>query len=101
MKTTQASKSGYVFMLKRLFPIREGNFLALVRLLEGAEAELYLIPSTVWRDPAPPFTSPDYEGKKSPPEYGLYLNAASLQRLRPYLFRNVLPGLLAGTWPSQ
>lgn len=101
VKTTRATKSGYIFMQKRLFPIRNGNFLALVRLLEGAEAELYLIPSTVWRDPVPPFTSPDYEGKKSAPEHGLYLNPASLERLRPYLFRNVLPGLLAGTWPSQ
>lgn len=87
-------------MLKRLFPIREGNFLALVRLTEGFEAELYLIPSTAWRDPVAPFSSPDYEGKKSMPEHGLSLSSASFERLQPYLFRNVLHGLLSGMWPE-
>lgn len=99
VKTVRVAKPGYVFMTKRQFPIRAGTFLALVRLAEGLEAELYLIPSLVWRDPVPPFRSPDYEGKKSAPEHGLSIGPSTFTTLRPYLFQSVLPGLLSGQWP--
>ncbi|WP_456687037.1 hypothetical protein [Bradyrhizobium sp. P5_C11_2] len=100
VKTVRSAKPGYVYMAKRNFPIRAGTFLALVCLAEGAEADLYLIPSLAWRDPAPPFSSRDYEGKKSEPEHGLSISTAVLPKLRPYLFRSVLPDLLSGAWPS-
>lgn len=101
VKTIRAAKPGYIFMRKRHFEIRADTFLALVHLAEGVEAALYLIPSVVWRDPVPPFASRDYEGKKSEPEYGLSIGPATLPGLRQYLFPNVLPALLAGTWPSS
>ena len=100
VKTVRAAKPGYLFVTKRQFPIRAGAFLGLVHLAEGAEANLYLIPSQVWREPRPPFTSRDYEGKKSEPEYGLSIAPATFPALRPYLFQNVLPGLLSGAWPE-
>lgn len=100
VKTVRAAKPGYVFMSKRLFPIRAGAFLALVLLAEGSEADLYLIPSLVWREPVPPFSSRDYEGKKSEPEYGLSLSPATIPKLQPYLFQNVLSGLISGAWPG-
>lgn len=98
VKTVRAAKPGYVYMAKRNFPIRAGTFLALVCLAEGSEADIYLIPSLAWRDPAPPFSSRDYEGKKSDPEHGLSINSSTLPKLRPYLLRSVLPGLLSGDW---
>jgi hypothetical protein len=101
VKTVRAAKSGYIFMRKRHFSIRSDTFLALVHLAEGAEADLYLIPSLAWRTPSPPFSDRDYDGKKSEPEYGLTISPAALQRLQPYLFANVVHELVAGTWPSQ
>ncbi len=37
---------------------------------------LFLFPSLAWAEPKAPFTSYDYEGKKSKPEYGLNLHKA-------------------------
>lgn len=88
-------------MAKRHFPIRASTFLALICLAEGAEADLYLIPSLAWRLPAPPFSSRNYEGKKSEPEHGLSINPATLSKLRLYLFRSVITGLLSGRWPND
>jgi hypothetical protein len=101
VKTVRAAKPGYIFMRKRHFSIRSDTFLALVHLAEGAEADLYLIPSLVWRSPSPPFADRDYEGKKSEPEFGLTISPAALQKLQPYLFSNVVRELVAGTWPIQ
>lgn len=100
VKTVRAVKTSYVFMSKRLFPVRTGAFLALVHLTEGSEADLYLIPSLAWRDPVAPFSSRDYEGKKSEPEYGLSLSPATIPKLQPYLFQRVLPEVLSEAWPS-
>lgn len=99
VKTVRAAKPGYMFMTKAQFPIRVGLFLALVRLAEGSEAELYLIPSLAWRDPVPPLRSPDYDGKKTPPEHGISIGPSTFTALRPYLFQSVLPRLVSGEWP--
>ena len=73
---TVRSATGYVFMRKRHFTIEPNRYLALVVLVEGHEPALYLIPSTAWRAPAAPFSSRDYPGLKSEPEYGLALSPA-------------------------
>ncbi|KAB1068829.1 DUF4365 domain-containing protein [Methylobacterium planeticum] len=101
VKSVRAAKPGYTFMRKRHFPIRADTLLALVHLAEGVEAVLYLIPSLVWRNPVWPFTSPDYEGKKSEPEHGIWIKPETFPKLEPYLFPNVLPQLIAGTWPRE
>ena len=87
VKTVRAAKSGYIFMRKRHFSIRSDTFLALVHLAEGAEADLYLIPSLAWRTPSPPFADRDYEGKKSEPEYGLTISPEHFKRYSPTCFR--------------
>lgn len=99
VKTIRPVKTSYVFMRKRHFPIRADTFLALVVLVEEAEAVLYLIPSLAWRDPVSPFTSPDYEGRKSEPEHGLSIGPTTLPKLQQYLFPAILPKLVAGAWP--
>jgi len=42
------------------------------------------IPSLDWLDPSPPLKSPDYQGLKSHPEYGIRIGPASLDALRRY-----------------
>lgn len=86
VKTVRLARSSYVFMRKKHFPISPDRYLALVTLKQGEEPELYLIPSTVWADPAAPFVSRDYEGKKSDPEYGLTASAKNLNQLGIYRF---------------
>ena len=76
--------STYVFMRKAYFAPAPTLALALALFREGAEPDLYLIPSTVWLDPKSPFVSREYEGLKSPPEYGLNLSAGALTTLEPY-----------------
>lgn len=62
---------GYVFMHKEKFSLREPLYLALGLLFEGKLPELYLIPSTAWREVNTLFVSRDYEGLRSQPEWGL------------------------------
>lgn len=86
VKTIRTSKPGYVFIRKKHFGLETNRFLALVLLTEGAEPSMYMIPATAWLDPKPPFTSPDFEGLRSDPEYGLSISSAALQALEPYRF---------------
>ena len=83
---TMRGATGYVFMRKPHFTIEDNRYLALVLLAEGAEPEMYLIPSTKWREPLPPFSSRDYPGLKSEPEYRLALSPSALEWLRAYRF---------------
>src|SRR5690606_731406 len=72
VKTIRLSKAtSYVFMRKKLFPISDNRFLALVVVrAEISDPTIFLIPSTVWAKPGGPFASRDLIGKKSDPEYG-------------------------------
>lgn len=73
-------------MRKRHFTIESNRYLALVLLVEGLEPALYLIPSTAWREPVAPFSSRDYPGLKSEPEYGLALSPAAMRQLGAFSF---------------
>lgn len=78
--------NSYIFMRKAFFVPSPDLFLAIALFTEGAEPDLYLIPSTVWLEPMPPFVSRDYENLKSAPEYGLNLSKAAQVALEPYRF---------------
>ena len=97
---TARSATSYVFMRKRHFTIEANRYLALVMLIEGGEPEMYLIPSTAWREPLPPFSSRDYPGLKSEPEYGLALTPAALQRLQAFRFTGRLLDVPESERPS-
>lgn len=86
VKTVRLGKApSYAFMRKRLFPINDSRYLALVVIAdEGSEPALFLIPSSVWATPKAPFSSRDFEGKKSDPEYGISISRTTLPMLAPY-----------------
>jgi hypothetical protein len=81
---------GYVFMQKSKLVLDENTFIAFGLLLEGKPPLLYLIPSTVWRNPGPAFVSRDYEGKESDPEWGINVSTRNLPYLNPYLFATTI-----------
>lgn len=60
----------YVFMRKSVFPLDESRHLALVRLTDERWPIVYLIPATVWLTPDVVFSSRDFVGKKSAPQWG-------------------------------
>jgi hypothetical protein len=72
------AKSGYVFMRKETFALEQWVALSLAVFESPADTTptLFLFPSLAWAEPKAPFTSYDYEGKKSKPEYGLNLRKA-------------------------
>ncbi len=87
--------SGYVFMQKTKFALRDSLYLAFGLLLEGNSPELYLIPSRVWGNPTGVFVSRDYEGLKSSPEWGLNVSRKNMPLLEPYRFEAVVTKLCA------
>jgi hypothetical protein len=60
--------SGYVFMQKEKFSLRDNLYLALSLFSEGCPPNLYLIPASVWLSPNQVFVSRDYTGLQSKPE---------------------------------
>jgi hypothetical protein len=87
VKTLRPPAGNYVFMRKKHFVISPSRYLALVMLHEGkAEPDLYFIPSRCWLDPQPPFSSRDYVGLKSQPEFGLAVNGKNMDQLQRFRF---------------
>lgn len=87
VKTLRTVKPTYLFLRKKHFTLAPNRYLALVLLREGAEPDMFLVPSRVWLNPAAPFSSRDYEGRKSEPEYGLIVSPEALRTLERYRFR--------------
>jgi hypothetical protein len=88
---TVRSRNTYVFMPKDKFRPTPNLLLALVILAADSEPEMYLIPASAWRDAKPPFADRDYDGLKSPPEYGLTLSPSSMVALEPFRFAGTIP----------
>lgn len=97
VKSLRPRSSGYVFMQKEKFMLREGLFLALGLLFEGQPPELYLVPSSTWQEPAGIFVSRDYEGRKSKPEWGLNISKKNMSALEPYRFERSVSKLIEET----
>lgn len=85
--------NSYIFMRKAFFAPAPDLFLAVALFAEGADPDLYLLPSTIWLEPSGPFVSRDYENLKSPPEYGLNLSKAALAVLEQYRFETIVEKL--------
>lgn len=85
--------SGYVFLQKTKFGLRDSLYLAFGLLLEGKAPDLYLIPSRVWDNPTGVFVSRDYEGLKSSPEWGLNVSRKNMPALEPYRFETTVTKL--------
>jgi hypothetical protein len=87
--------TGYVFMQKSKFPLREGTFLALVLFTDGTEPELFLIPSSVWLAPTKTFVDRKYDGEvmTSKPEWGINVSKKNLPELSRFAFEKTLDAL--------
>ena len=86
VKTLRTVKPTYLFLRKKHFALAPNRYLAFVLLREGAEPNMFMVAASVWLDPKPPFSSRDYEGLKSQPEYGLTVSAEGLGALERYRF---------------
>jgi hypothetical protein len=75
---------GYVFWTQRRFQIASSRFAAVVLLADEDDPRLYLVPSTEWRNAAPPLKNRPNVGNKSDPEYGISVARASLPALARY-----------------
>jgi hypothetical protein len=75
---------GYVFWTQRRFQPASNRFAAIVLLSDGDDPDLYLVPSTEWRNASPPLKDRPNVGKKSEPEYGVSLARSSLGALARY-----------------
>ena len=76
----------YIFFPKSKFELRESLLAAVVFFLPNQAPDVFLIPSTVWHTPNSCFVSRDYEGKKSPPEWGMSVTSKTYPLLAEYAF---------------
>ena len=83
----------YIFFPKDKFILRPNLFAAVVLFEDNKPADLYLIPSEVWRTASVLFVGRDYEDKKSKPEWGLNLSYKNLSELQNYQFENMAGSL--------
>lgn len=88
---------GYVFMPKSKFSPHENLYLALGLLFESQPPRLYLIPSTVWKQPNTTFVERNYEapGLKSKPEWGINVSQRNIAEIEAFAFRSVVEQLCA------
>lgn len=97
VKAVRLPKPTYLFLRKKHFTLEPNRYLALVVLREGEGPLLFMVPAAQWREPQVPFSSRDYAGLKSEPEYGLTLSRESLPALERFRFR----GDLFGSWAAS
>jgi hypothetical protein len=76
----------YVFFPKDKFSLRDNLLAAVMLFIDGKAPQLYLIPSTAWREPNALLVSRNYEGSKSKPEWGLNLSKRNLPLLAEFSF---------------
>jgi hypothetical protein len=75
---------GYAFWTKRRLQPASDRFAAIVLLSDGEDPEVFLLPTTEWRNASPPFRDRDNVGKRSEPEYGVSLARSWLPTLQRY-----------------
>jgi hypothetical protein len=77
-------------MRKDKFILRRNLLLVVGIFLQNELPQFYLVPSEVWKEPNQLFTSKDYEGKQSQPEWGLNLSMKNMPLLLPYSFDEMI-----------
>jgi hypothetical protein len=80
---------GYTFWTKRRFEPARHRFAAIVLLADHEDPDVYLVPSTAWRDASPPLTDRPNVGKRSEAEYGISLARSNLASLQRYSWNEV------------
>lgn len=97
VKSTR-KQTGYVFMRKTKFEIKENIYLAFVHFIEGQPPKLFLIPSIRWQTPDKIFSDRNYEGKKSKPEWGLSISPKNIAELQKFDFEKTVHKILGKTF---
>lgn len=87
-------ETGYVFMQKEKFVLRDHLYLALGLLVDGQSPDLYLIPSLVWKESNQVFVNRDYEGLTSKPEWGLNVSNKNKSVLEKYRFETIIESIV-------
>lgn len=91
VKAIRTATSNYVFMQKAHFDIEDSSlFLLLMLLTDGEHPEIYLIPTSAWKQESKVFVYHDYEGKKSKPEYGVNTSKKNKAELEQYRLDNMI-----------
>jgi len=82
----------YVFIRKSKMILDERHLVCFIRFIDGELPDCYVFPATVWQNPdGSLFTSKDYEGLKSAPEYGISVKKKkNLETMRKYKVENIL-----------
>lgn len=91
----KATNKNYVFMKKDIFPLKKGVYLALI-IFDNGIPSFYLIPSLEWEKTEDKLflTDKNYEGKKSPPEYGVYTSDKHIPKIKElYSFEEIIKQL--------
>jgi hypothetical protein len=83
-------ESGYIFLPKASFELRPNLFAAVVVFKNGEVPHLFLVPSLEWLKPNDLLRDRKYEGKKSPPEWGINISAKNWELLEQYRCEKVV-----------
>ncbi len=84
--TMRPPNGNYAFFTKASFRPAHDLFAALILLEDGHEPSAFLIPSTAWQEPTALLRDRDYEGKASPPEWGIQISGKSRPLLEEFSF---------------
>ena len=91
--TKSLTKGDYTFHRKTYLELKENNYVVLVLYeIEAVDKvkAIYLMPSVEWREPDETFIAPNYEGKKSKPEYGIRVSPKHFARLDEFRFERMI-----------
>ena len=77
--------SSYVFIEKAVMDIQdESRLVCLLRFIDGALPEVYVIPATAWQNPNSLLVDREYKSLKSKPEYGIQFSRKNNDLLEQY-----------------
>ena len=94
VKSIRSAKTKYVFMPKAYFDIEDTTlYLILMMLTDGEHPDVYLIPTSAWKEESKVFVYHAYEGKKSEPEYGINISKKNKAELDKYKLEKMLPSI--------
>lgn len=81
----------YTFIRKSKIKLDKRHLICFIRFIEGELPYCYVIPATVFIEPdGSLFSSRDYEGLKSKPEFGISVTKKNLEVLQKYSVDKIL-----------
>lgn len=85
----------YSFIRKNKIVLDGRHLICFIRFIDGEQPDCFVIPATVFCAPdGSLFSSRDYEGLKSPPEYGISVTKKNLESLQKYSVGKVLDDIM-------